>query len=485
MSISTGSAGNRRSTSMTAISELQHGRRAPALPPWRLAASALGRVVLKTRRDQAPPARTRRAIAEAEAESEVLVGATQVAAIIGFALLYAVSPRAFPPDVPFEPVPWALGAYALFTVLRLALAWRRRLTPAFLALSIVVDMAVLMLTIWSFHLQYGAPAALYIKAPTLMYAFILIALRALRFEARWVLLAGGVAMVGWLMLVAFAVLIDPAGLPVTRSYVEYMTSYRILVGAEIDKLVSMAMVAIVLAVVVSRARAMLVEATTERLAGAELSRFFAPEVAATIKGADMAIAPGDGTLRDAAVMFVDLRGFTRLSQQLTPQEVMQLLGDYQEQLVPVIRAHGGSVDKFLGDGILASFGAVSPSTTFAADALRAGEALVDAAAAWAAAREARGQPSLRIGIGIAAGTILFGAVGHRERLEYTVIGDPVNLAAKLEAHTKILGATALSTRHVYDLAQEQGYQPQGPVSIAKEVDVAGVDRKLTLVIYGK
>lgn len=470
---------------MTAISELQHGRPAPLVPPWRRVAWTVGRTVLGTRRDQPLPARTRRAIAEAEAESEILVGWTQVAAIIGFALLYTVSPKAFPPDVAFEPVPWALGAYALFTVVRLALAWRRRLTPAFLALSIVVDMAVLMLTIWSFHLQYGAPAALYIKAPTLMYVFILIALRALRFEARWVLLAGGMAVAGWLALVAFAVLLDPAGLPVTRSYVEYMTSYRILVGAEIDKLVSMTMVAIVLAVVVGRARSTLVEATTERLAGVELSRFFTPEVAATIKSADMAIAPGDGVLREAAVMFVDLRGFTRLSQRLTPQEVMQLLGDYQERLVPVIRAHGGSIDKFLGDGILASFGAVRPSTTFAADALRAGEALVEAAADWASCREASGRHALRIGIGIAAGTVLFGAVGHRDRLEYTVIGDPVNLAAKLEAHTKTVGAMALSTREVYDLAREQGFQPLGPVSIASEADVTGVDRKLTLAIYAK
>lgn len=468
---------------MTAISELPSRRPAAALAPWRTAALMLRRVVLGTECSQPPPARTRRAIAEAEAESEVLVGLTQVAAIVGFALLYAVSPKTFPPDVPFEPVPLALGAYALFTLLRLALAWRHRLTPAFLALSIVVDMTVLMLTIWSFHLQYGAPAALYIKAPTLMYVFILIALRALRFEARWVLLAGAVAITGWLALVAFAVLIDPAGLPVTRSYVEYMTSYRILIGAEIDKLVSMAMVAIVLAVVVSRARSMLVEATTERLAGAELARFFAPEVAATIKRADMAIAPGDGTLREAAIMFIDLRGFTRLSQSLTPPQVMQLLGDYQERLVPVIRAHGGSVDKFLGDGILASFGAARASTTFAADALRAGEALIAAAAEWAAAREAGGQPPLRIGIGIAAGTILFGAVGHRDRLEYTVIGDPVNLAAKLEAYTKSLGATALTTAQVHDLAREQGYDPCGPVEIAKEAEVAGVDRRLTLAIY--
>lgn len=445
---------------------------------------ALRRAVLGSVSQAHPPARTRAAIAEAEAESEILVGWTQVAAIIGFALLYAISPKAFPPDVPFEPVPLALATYAVFIVLRLALAYRRRLTPAFLALSIVVDMTVLMTTIWSFHLQYGAPAALYIKAPTLMYVFILIALRALRFEARWVLLAGGVAIAGWLVLVAFAILVDPAGLPVTRNYVEYMTSYRILVGAEIDKLVSMSMVAIVLAVVVTRARSMLIEATTERFASAELARFFAPEVASTIKQADMAIVPGDGRLRDAAVMFIDLRGFTRLSRELTPHEVMALLGEYQGRLVPVIRAHGGSVDKFLGDGILASFGAVRSSATFAADALRAGEALLDEARAWATARAAEGRNPVRIGIGIAAGPVLFGAVGSRDRLEYTVIGDPVNLAAKLEAHTKAVGAPALASGTAHELALAQGYAARLPIAELGETPIAGVDRPVAVVMLG-
>ena len=156
-------------------------------------------------RDNTPlPERVRRAIRHQEETSEILVGLVQVAAIVFFAALYSLTPKAFPPDVPFEPVPWTLSIYAAFTLLRLWLAVRRQLRPWFLRLSVIVDISVLMVTIWSFHLQYQAPPALYLKAPTFMYVFILITLRALRFDALYVLLAGGAAVVGWLLLVGYA-----------------------------------------------------------------------------------------------------------------------------------------------------------------------------------------------------------------------------------------------------------------------------------------
>jgi adenylate cyclase len=430
------------------------------------------------------PERARRTILRSDAETEVLVGWVQAAAVVTFAVLYTISPKAFPPDVPFEPVPWALGLYALFTALRLWLAYRKRLTGAVLGLSVVVDFTVLMLTIWSFHLQYQQPAALYVKAPTLMYAFILIALRALRFEARWVLLAGACAIFGWLLLVLYALLLDPAGLPVTRNYVEYMTSYRVLIGAELDKMISLGMVTAILAVVVLRAHRLLVVATAERIAGHELSRFFAPEVARAIKQSEMPIAPGQGMLREAAILFVDLRGFTRLSATMPPDEVMRLLGDYQERLVPLIRGHGGRVDKYLGDGILASFGAVTTSTTYAADALRAVDALLAAADAWAREREAQGLPPLRIGCGIAAGTVISGAVGDSVRLEFTVIGDTVNLAAKLQSHCKPENAQALTSAATLDLAEAQGYRPARPPERRPARAVMGVEAPVDIVVLG-
>ncbi|MEM7021294.1 MAG: adenylate/guanylate cyclase domain-containing protein [Pseudomonadota bacterium] len=404
------------------------------------------------------PERVQRAIKQDQDSSEILVSFIQLGAITMFAVLYTIAPKAFPPEVPFEPVPWTLAAYTVFTLLRLWLAWRKMLTKWFLALSVIVDITVLMVTIWSFHLQYQEPAPIYLKATTLMYLFILIALRTLRFEPGLVLLAGATGAIGWLAVVAYAVFAD-GGAPITHSFATYAMSNEVLLGAEMDKVLSILIVTAILALALLRARKLLVRATTEQLAASEMSRFFAPEVAGRIRAMEAQIEPGQAESRDAAILMVDLRSFTPLAHQLEPQAVMELLSAYQALMVAEIDRHGGSVDKFMGDGILASFGATRPSDSYAADGLRAVESLTEAAAAWAAERRGAGLPAPPIGAALVTGQVMFGAVGDQSRLEYTVIGDPVNLVAKLEKHTKAEGVPALCTAETYRLALQQGYAP--------------------------
>src|SRR5262249_11206246 len=158
---------------------------------------------------------------------------------------------------------------------------------------------------------------------------------------------------------------------------------------------------------------------------------------------------GQGPRRDAAILSIDLRGFTKLSAGLPADELIALLGEYHACLVPIIQRHNGSIDKYLGDGILASFGAVSPSATYAADLCRAVEAMTEGGRKWREAREAAGKSAPRIGIAAAVGEVVFGTIGHESRLEYTVIGDVVNLAAKLEKHTKREAVQALTTEETY------------------------------------
>src|SRR4051812_5238611 len=112
------------------------------------------------------PDRVRRTIARQEEDSERLIGWVQLAIVLVFTVLYTVSPKTFDQrDAMFEPVPLALGGYALFTMIRLGLAYRKRLPDWFLYLSMVIDMALLMGLIWSFHIQYHQPASFYLKAP--------------------------------------------------------------------------------------------------------------------------------------------------------------------------------------------------------------------------------------------------------------------------------------------------------------------------------
>ncbi|MFP6744839.1 MAG: hypothetical protein VCB77_06595 [Alphaproteobacteria bacterium] len=139
------------------------------------------------------PARVAGQIEREQEDSEILIGWMQFAGVTFFAVVYTIAPKTFDADVMFAPVPWALGIYFLFTVVCLFLAHGRRLPPWMVTLSVIIDMAGLLVTIWSFHLQYEKEPGFSLKAPTLLYIFILIALRTLRFDARYVVLAGASA----------------------------------------------------------------------------------------------------------------------------------------------------------------------------------------------------------------------------------------------------------------------------------------------------
>jgi len=411
--------------------------------------------------------------------AEVLVCLCQLAAIALFGVLYLASDRQAMARMSIEPVPFTLAAYLALTLLRLRLALRGALRPPLLAASILLDVAVLMATIWSFHLQYGQPAAFVLKAPTLFYLFIIIALRALRFEPVWVIVSGAAGILGWAALVGLA-LADPASPGVTRDYVAYMTSARILIGAEIDKIVAIAVVSALLALAIHRARGLLRRAVAEGAAAAALSRFFAPEVAGRIAGAGL--APGQAESRDAVAMFVDLRGFTPLAERLAPPALLALLTEWRALVSGIVVAHGGSIDKFLGDGVLASFGAVSADPRAPALAMAAAEDLAEAARRWCAGADTA-RPA-GIGIGIAAGPMVVGAIGDATRLEFTVLGDPVNVAAKLEKHAKAEAAPVVATAAVAGAARAAGWRPRLTVEARPARAVEGLARPLDLVAVG-
>lgn len=378
------------------------------------------------------PERGRAGIRAQQDRSEMAIGWIQLAVVLTFGTLYALSPKTFNADATIEPVSWVLALYTGFTLLRLFLACRRRLPAWFLALSVVIDIGLLLALTWSFHFQYEQPPSFVLKAPTLLYVFIFIALRTLRFEAGYVLFAGSVAAAGWLLLMTWVISVDSTDAMITQDYVAYMTSNSVLLEAEFDKVASILVVTGIIALAITRMRQLMVRSVAEGVAAPALSRFFAPEVAREITGADRVPEVGEGVVRDAAILVVDLRGFSAPANRILGRRGDELFTEYQARMIPTIRRHGGSIDKFLGDGILATFGAVVPSDRAAADALTALDEVF---------REA----PLRVGDAVATDRVVFGAVGDADRLEYTVIGEAVNLALKLEKHTKAEGVSALAT----------------------------------------
>ncbi len=448
----------------------------PSLYTWR------GLVCRITGSDlQALPSHVQRDLHVQRRRNEILVGWVQAALVLTFALFYSFSRKTFPPDVMLHPVPWALSVYSAFTAFRLWQAYRNRLGHWMLMCSVVVDIGVLMVTIWSFHIQYGQVAAFYLKAPTLLYVFIFIALRALSLSAVYVLFAGFCASVGWLVLLGLAIRAPGGRDLITHDYVEYMTSLQILIGGEMDKIISIAMVSVLLAIAARRASTLLHRAVADQAAVTQLSRFFAPDVAATIVGTDEILQPGQGRQTEAAAMFIDLRGFTRMAATLPPTSLMALLGEYQRLVVPIVQRNGGSVITFLGDGVMVTFGATRSSDTYAADAMRTAEQLIDAFIVWAETRRKGQLPAPGMGIGMASGSVTYGAIGHERRLEYAVIGNPVNLAAKLQNHTKVEQVAALATVEMLELARAQGYDARRAADIRPRRLCAGVEEPIDLV----
>ena len=427
------------------------------------------------------PSRVMAEIDQKEADAERLIGWVQLSIVLFFATLYAVAPRA-EGAVGENFVPVTLAAYFGFTLLRLALSYRMSLPAWYLVLSIVVDVTLLCGLIFSFHIQYVQPAAFYLKAPTVIYFFIFISLRALRFDPRYVLMAGVVSVAGWLSMVAYALLTDMGDVHITRNYVEYLTSNAILIGAEIDKSLALLGVTAILSLALYRGRGVLFASIQSQAAADDLRRFFAPEVASSITQSDDLPAVGRCETRSAAILFVDVRAFTTTAENLPPDRVMQILARYQDAVLPEIQRHNGRIDKFMGDGILATFGAVQPSETYAADALRAADAIIAVMAGLENEFSQLGWPrAFQIGAAVASGGVTVGVVGTEDRLEFTVIGNPVNRAAKLENANKAQQTRALTDLATYRAAQAQGYA-RTDLTRRNGVDIQGMAQPIDIVV---
>lgn len=422
--------------------------------------------------------RVQNAIREMEESHEILIGWVQVFLLSLLGFLYFLSPKGFSGRVTIEPVPIVLGLYGPLIFVRLKLAYRKALTPAWLYASVIADTGLVTFLIWCFHWQYDQPIAFSLKAPTFIYYFLFLSLRCLRYEAKYVILSGVSAITAWMVLLLAGIF---AGGEITHRYVDYILGARILIGAEVDKMVLLGMVTGVLAYSMERSRRLLTQAVQETQRRTQLTRFFSPVLADSILDNPQAFEPGRGVITQAAILSLDMRGFTKLTAQASPNEVLGILSEYHERMVDAIFANGGCVDKYMGDGILAHFGVATQSPRYAAEALSAIEGMITAADVWNSLRTEQGKATLRFGFACATGDVLFGAIGNTDKLELTVIGDCVNVASKLEKHTKKAGVVALTTRATYETAVAQGFQPRFPVEMLPGQSVDGISHPIDLV----
>ncbi|MEK9662871.1 MAG: adenylate/guanylate cyclase domain-containing protein, partial [Alphaproteobacteria bacterium] len=160
------------------------------------------------------------------------------------------------------------------------------------------------------------------------------------------------------------------------------------------------------------------------------------------------LRPG-GRNQDVAVLFCDIRDFTGLAESMRPEEVIEFLSDYQRRMVAAVFVHGGTLDKFIGDAIMATFGTPETAPDDACRAVEAAIAMRGALAELNRERAAAGKPAIGHGIAIHYGPVVVGNVGTEERLEYTVIGDTVNVAALIADLCKPTGEDLLVSQAVH------------------------------------
>lgn len=160
-----------------------------------------------------------------------------------------------------------------------------------------------------------------------------------------------------------------------------------------------------------------------------------------------------GGRRELAFLFADMRGFTHYSAQRAPEQVISYLNRYYGVITEVLHDHGGTIDKFSGDGIMVFFGAPKPSTNPAGDAIRAGAAMLGALGPLNDTLRAEGDQPIAVGIGIACGTAVIGNVGSAKRHDYTATGAAVNLAAHIQQHCKLLTCSMLVEQGAFDQAE--------------------------------
>jgi adenylate cyclase len=173
----------------------------------------------------------------------------------------------------------------------------------------------------------------------------------------------------------------------------------------------------------------------ERARG-NLARYFSPHFAAMLAERDEPL--GAVRRQNVAVLFADIVGFTRMAEAMPPEAVVTLLRRFHDRMTAQIFACGGSVEKYIGDEIFAVFGVPEPAGDDAANALRCGCLMLEALDAWNREREAAGEPRLAIGIGLNFGPAVLGDVGSEQTLSFTVIGDTVNTASRLQGLTRAL-----------------------------------------------
>lgn len=317
------------------------------------------------------------------------------------------------------------------------------------------------------------PQILVFRAYGVAYAFFFLAASTLSLSPGLVLYTG-VSLVAALWAAFLSIV---AGMERTVSWGDLQPDYTaaeyiallsdpdfIGTGNRIEESLFLLASAGVLALAARRARRLVRAEAAAQRARANLARYVSPDMVETLAAQSEPFGPV--RRQCATVLFVDLVGFTSMAEVEPPEAVIAHLRDFHARAAAVIFAHGGTIEDFIGDEVVAVFGTPAERTNDPARAIACAEDLRADIAAWNGARAAADMAPVRVGIGVHTGEVVVGTTGTEARLKFTVIGDTVNVASRLQAATRTLGCEALYSAATLDAAGlANGFPPSVEIEV--------------------
>lgn len=394
--------------------------------------------------------------------------------------------------LPFLNFDWSVLYYEFLLLVFVAIGWaqirvaRVGRSDAELAL-VFADLALLTFTILvpNPFLDSEMPTAFMYRFDNFIYFFILLAVGTLAYSWRTVLTigswtallwVGGLATVNWYghrlphLTDALAAVAGD-----NRVLLEFLDPNSTIASLRVQEIVVFLIVAAILALKGYRTNQLIMRQATIAAERANLSRYFPQNLVDVLASAEHDV--GAVRTQEVAVLFADIVGFTEIAERHPPQKVMELLRRYHSVLENAVFAHGGTLDKYLGDGVMATFGTPLAGPDDAANALAAARRIVADMDECSRDCAARGDPRFRVSVGLHFGTVILGDIGPPRRLEFAAVGDTVNVASRLESVTRELGCHLVVSDSV--VARLKGRQPQ-----AGEL-VAGLEPRPGLRLRGR
>lgn len=394
---------------------------------------------------------------EAETEAELTTGWVRIALAIALAGSLLISAR-IATVTGYEDIArrlglagLAVGALLALGIVSLTVVHTRRYASwmafVFTAGDAIIILLLIGATLRDAHLNGNWITAV----PAIWTAPLILAVGALRYRPGVQLWATGLLVIGLALISAAfetSVFLQPsnATMLAASGVIDLLS-----LPANLTRTFILALTGGITALVMLRARRLLYRGVKEASERASIARFLPAEIAPLMVGRDLA-AWRRGRRQEITVLFVDLRDSTALAEHLDPARLSVFVSSFRRRVMRAAQAHGGMVDKFMGDGALLIFGVPEPQPDDARRAIRCAQEILRLVALWNAKR--RFDPPVRVGIGLHTGEAFCGVVGASERLEFTVLGDVVNVAARIEQATKRFGVPLLASDVTINRAAE-------------------------------